>query len=121
MKKETAQQIFNRKVNDNLMDVIFVKPIESAITPEEEMLKIMDNHRIKVQSVVLPIQHQLYSLKTEEQVLNWLQNKIHSQYSAFYKINTKYNEDVERVSWNNNKMQNQRFSELKILYKDSEE
>ena len=118
MKKETVQQIFSRKVNDNLIDVIFVKPTENTITPEEEMLKVMDSHRIKVQSVVLPTKHQLYSLKTEEQVLNWLQNKIHNINSAFYQINTKYTEDVERVNWNNNKMQNQRFLEIKNLYKE---
>jgi hypothetical protein len=118
MKKETVQQIFSRKVNDNLIDVIFVKPTENTITPEEEMLKVMDSHRIKVQSVVLPTKHQLYSLKTEEQVLNWLQNKIHNINSAFHQINTKYTEDVERVNWNNNKMQNQRFLEIKNLYKE---
>ena len=41
MKKETVQQIFKRKVNDNLIDVIFVKPTENTNTPEEQMLKLI--------------------------------------------------------------------------------
>jgi hypothetical protein len=112
MKKETLQQIFKRTVTKNLLDVIFVKPTEDTITPEDELLKIMNiGHRIQVQSVVLPIEHQLYALKTEKQFLNWMRNKIHSQHTAFYQINTKYKEDADQLSWNNNKTQNQRYLE----------
>lgn len=118
MKKETLQQIFKRTVTKNLLDVIFVKPPEDTVTPEDKLLKIMNvGHRVKVQSVVLPTEHQIYALKTEEQFLNWMENKIHSQHTAFYKINTKYKEDAERVNWNNNKMQNKRFVETKNLFK----
>jgi hypothetical protein len=67
-------------------------------------------HSIRVQSVALPNSN-IDILKTEEQVLDWLQNKIHSQYSAYYQINEKYNEDAEKTSWNNNKTQNQRYLE----------
>ena len=90
----------------------FIKLTENQITPEDKLLSIMNvGHRIKVQSVALPTKHQLFSLKTEEQVLDWLQNKIHSQYSAYYQINKKYIENYEQVSWNNNKTQNQRYLE----------
>ena len=122
MKKENTNEIFQRKVTENLMNVIFEKRVDTTTTPEENLLEIMNvGHRIKVQSVALPIKHQLFTLKTEEQVLDWLQNKIHSQYSAFYQINKKYKEDAETVNWNNNKMQNQRFLETKNLYKDKED
>jgi hypothetical protein len=50
MKKETLQQIFKRTVTKNLLDVIFVKPTEDTITPEDELLRIMNvGHRNKVQ------------------------------------------------------------------------
>ena len=98
--------------------MFLVKTPEDKITPEEQLLKVMDGHRIKVQSVALPIEHQLFTLKTEPQVINWLQNKIQNVNTAFYKINSKYTGDTERVNWNNNKMQNQRFLETKNLYKD---
>lgn len=92
MKKETLQQIFKRTVSDNLMNIIFEKPIENTITPEEEMLKVMDSNRIKVQSVALPKEHQLFSIKSEIEVLNWLQNKIKSVHTANYILRLKYEE-----------------------------
>jgi hypothetical protein len=122
MKKETLQQIFKRTVTKNLLDVIFVKPPQDTITTEDALLEIMNiGHRIKVQSVVLPKEHQLYTLKTEAQILDWLQNKLHNVNTAFHKINSKYDGDTERVNWNNNKMQNQRFLEIKNMYKGREE
>ena len=112
MKKETLQQIFKRTVTENLLNVVFVKPTKDTVTPEDALLEIMNvGHKIKVRSVVLPIEHQLYTLKTEEQFLNWMQKKIHSQHIAFYQINTKYKEDADQISWNNNKTQNQRYLE----------
>lgn len=91
MKKETLQQIFKRTVTKNLLDVVFVKPIEDTVTPEDDLLKIMNvGHRINVQSVALPKEHQLYALKTEEQFLNWMQNKIHNVNSANYILRLKY-------------------------------
>ena len=119
MKKETVQQIFKRKVNDNLIDVIFVKPTENTITPEEKLIKQQSNFGIRVQSVALPNKHQLFALKTEPQVMNWLQNKIQNVNTAFHKINSKYDGDTDRINWNNNKTQNQRFLETKNLYKDN--
>jgi hypothetical protein len=113
MKNETLQQLFKRTVSENLLKVIFVKPeTNNTVCTEDALLKIMNaDNGIKVQSVSLPIEHQLYSLKTEENFLSWMQNIIHSQHSAFYKINTKYKEDAEQVSWRNNKIQNQRYLE----------
>ena len=121
MEKETSQQIFKRKVSDKLMDIIFVKSTENPFTPEEELIKHKSGFGIRVQSVALPIEHQLFTLKTEPQVMNWLQNKIQNVNTAFHKINSKYDGDTERVNWNNNKMQNKRFLETKNLYKDKED
>ena len=90
MKKETAQQIFNRKVNDNLMDVIFVKPQEVAITPKKQLLNHQSSLGIKVQSVSLPKEHQLFAIKSEVEVLDWLQNKVKSVHTANYILRLKY-------------------------------
>ena len=79
--------------------------------PEEQLLKFQHSIGIKVQSVVLPNKDQFYAIKTEEQVLNWLQNKIHNQHSAYFVFSNKYSEDDEEKSWDKNKMQNQRFLE----------
>ena len=92
MKKETAQQIFKRKVNDNLMDVIFVKPTESVITPEKELLNHQSSLGIKVQSVSLPKEHQLFAIKSESEVLDWLRNKVKSIHTANYILTLKYGE-----------------------------
>jgi hypothetical protein len=112
MKKETLQQIFKRTVTKNLLDVIFVKPTEDTITPEDKLLRIMNvGHRIKVQSVVLPTEHQLFALKSEEQFLNWMGNTIHSQHTAYYQMTKKYDADDKHLGWSNNKTQNQRYLE----------
>jgi hypothetical protein len=113
-------QNYTRAINDNLMDIIFEKTNETPNTPEGQLLKHKKNLGIKVQSVVLPREHELFTLKTEPQVMNWLQNKVHNVNTAFYKINSKYTGDTERVNWNNNKMQNQRFLETKNLYKEKD-
>lgn len=112
MKKETLQQIFKRTVTKKLLDVVFVKPTEDTVTPEDKLLRIMNvGHRIQVQSVALPTEHQLYTLKTEEQFLDWMGNTIHSQHTAYYQITKKYDADAEHLGWNNNKTQNQRYLE----------
>lgn len=105
MKKETLQQIFKRTVSENLMDVIFVKPSEAMfnkpirpfksptpVTPEEQLLKVKDSFRIKVQSVALPKGYKPFTTKTEEQVLDWLQNKVKSVHTANYILRLKYGE-----------------------------
>jgi hypothetical protein len=95
MKKETLQQIFKRTVTKNLLDVIFVKPPEDTVTPEDKLLNIMNvGHSIKVQSVVLPKEHQLYSIKSEVEVLDWLHNKIKSVHTANYILRLKYEEGL---------------------------
>lgn len=78
---------------------------------EEQLLKFQQSIGIKVQSVALPVKDQFYAIKTEEQVLDWLQNKIQSQHSAYYQLKNKYSQNDEELSWDKNKMQNQRFLE----------
>jgi hypothetical protein len=111
------KQNYTRAINDNLMDIVFEKPVETEKTPEQQLLLHQNNLGIKVQSVALPRKHELFTIKTEAQVMNWLENKVHNVNTAFYKINSKYTGDTERVNWNNNKMQNQRFLETKNLFK----
>lgn len=79
--------------------------------PEKQLLKFQHSIGIKVQSVALPVKDQFYTIKTEEQVLNWLRNKIHNQHSAYFQFSNKYNENDEEKSWDKNKLQNQRFLE----------
>ena len=95
----------------------FIKLTPNAFTPEAELLNHQSSLGIRVQSVALPKEHQLFTLKTEPQVMNWLQNKIHNVNTAFHKINSKYTGDTDRVNWNNNKMQNERFLATKNLFK----
>lgn len=105
MKKETLQQIFKRTVTKNLLDVIFVKPHEVAmmfgqntqpfksptpVTPEQQLLKVKDSFNIKVQSVSLPTEHKLFAIKSEVEVLDWLQNKVKSVHTANYILRLKY-------------------------------
>jgi len=95
----------------------FIKLTPNPFTPESELINHKSRLGIKIQSVALPSERQLYVIKRESQVMDWLQNKIHNVNTAFYKINSKYTGDTERVNWNNNKMQNQRFLETKNLFK----
>ena len=120
MEKENTNEIFQRAVTENLMDVIFEKPIETHSTPEEQLLKHQRSFGIKVQSVSLPKQHELFTLKKEGQVINWMQNKIHNIHSAYYKIHNKFDVEDDRIHWSKNKIQNQRFLETKNMYKDKE-
>ena len=106
-----------RAINDNLMDIIFEKSHENHLTPEEQLLKHQRSFGLKVQSVALPREHELFTLKTESQVLNWMQNKIHNVHTAYCKIHNKFDIISERVHWRNNKMQNERYLETKNLYK----
>jgi hypothetical protein len=95
----------------------FIKLTQNQLTPENEILNHKSTLGIRVQSVALPREHELFTIKTEQQVMNWLENKVHNVNTAFHKINSKYTGDTERVNWNNNKMQNQRFLETKNLFK----
>jgi hypothetical protein len=79
--------------------------------PKEQLLKFQHSIGIKVQSFALPIDDQFYAIKTEEQILDWLQNKIQSQHSAYFQLSNKYSQNDEEKSWDKNKMQNQRFLE----------
>lgn len=121
MKKENTNEIFQRAVTENLMNVIFEKPIQTHSTQEEQLLKHQRSFGIKVQSVSLPKEHELFTLKTESQVLNWMENKIQNVHTAYHKIHSKFDVEDERVHWSNNKMENQRFLETKNMYKCREE
>ena len=122
MKQEMTNQIIKKSINKKLMDIIFEK-VEDIVfekveeykpvsyTDEEQMLLHSDKLlKLKVQSVALP-KGFVFLYKTEEEVLSWMTNKIHNVHNAFYKINSKYREDECQISWNNNKMQNQRYLE----------
>ena len=112
---------FTRAINDNLMNILFEKSPENHLTPEEQLLKHQRSFGLKVQSVALPREHELFTLKKESQILNWMQNKIHNVHTAYHKIHNKFDVINERVHWRNNKMQNERFLEIKKLYKCREE
>lgn len=125
MKNESLQQLFKRTVGENLLKVIFVKPEEASentneattvfnynkIPTQERLLKEQKVFGIKVQSVALPTNYEIFKEKSETEVLDWLQNKIQNVHTAFFDFNNKYNDNAEQVSWYNNKMLNQRFLE----------
>jgi len=81
------------------------------MNPEKQLLKFQHSIGIKVQSVALPVKHHFNPIKTEEQILDWLQNTIQSQHSAYFQFSNKYSQNDEEKSWDKNKMQNQRFLE----------
>jgi hypothetical protein len=89
----------------------------TLVSQESELLNNQSSLGIQVQSVALPTKNYSIAPKTEAQVIKWLENKVHNVNTAFYKINSKYTGDNERVNWNNNKMQNKRFLEIKNLFK----
>jgi hypothetical protein len=94
----------------------FIK-LMNELTPEEKLINHQIGLGIRVQSVGLPKGYKIFKLKSEAEVMDWLENKVHNVNTAFHKINSKYTGDTERVNWNNNKMQNQRFLETKNLFK----
>ena len=102
---KTLEQIFKRSLTKEAMNLIFVK----SETPKNTFA-VENSCGIRVQSLALS-SNNLGVEKTEAEVLDWLQNKIHSQHSALYQMKCKYKEDAEQVSWNNNKTQNQRYLE----------
>lgn len=115
MKKETTNQIIKDKVNVNLMNLIFERvDISKPILYTEEEQVLMHNKEIlniKVQSVALP-KGFVYIDKSEDDILKWMTDKIHSQHSAFSQLNFKYKDESDRVNWSNNKMQNKRYLEI---------
>lgn len=96
-------------------DVIFERveptPTTNIMTKREKIIKMNKDAGIRVQSVSFPSNYDFFVEKKETEILDWLQNKIHSQHSALYQINKKYTDDDEQVQWNNNNMQNQRYLE----------
>ena len=107
---------YERAINDNLMNIIFEKSPENHSTPEEQLLKHQKSFGLKVQSVALPKEHELFTLKTEGQVMNWMENKINNVHTAYHRIESKFDAEYEKVHWSNNKMQNERFLQTQKLY-----
>ena len=131
MKKETLKQIFKRSLTKEAMDLVFMKPevvekISSQpiqpfkrlvpLTPEEQLIAVKHSFNIRVQSVALPKDHELFTLKTESKFIDWMQNKIQNIYTAHHLNHTKYDNEEEILHWSNNKVQNQRFLESKTQY-----
>ena len=56
----------------------FIKITQNPLTPEVEIINHKNRLGIKIQSVALPSERQLYVIKRESQVMDWLQNKIHN-------------------------------------------
>lgn len=115
MKKENTKEISLQKTDLNRFDVIFEKveptPTIDNMSQMQKIFKMNEDAGIKVQSVCFPSNHDFFVEKKESEVLDWFQNTIHSQYSAFSKINSKYKEDSCQISWSNNKIQNKRYLE----------
>jgi len=115
MKKETTNEIKVAEIDFNRFDVIFEQvepmPITDRMTQRKKIFKMNEDAGIKVQSVCFPSNHDFFVEKKESEVLNWLQNTIHSEHSALSQINQKYTGNADLVSWNNNPMQNKRYLE----------
>jgi len=115
MKKETTNEVVLLETELNRFNVVFEKveltPTVENISHMERVFKMNQDAGIRVQSVCFPSKHDFFVEKTESEVLNWLQNTIHSEHSALLQINKKYTGDADQVSWNNNPMQNQRYLE----------
>lgn len=115
MKKETKKEINYLETDLNRFNVIFERveqtPITDTITQRDKIYKMNKDAGIRVQSVCLPSKHDFFVKKTESEIFNWLQNTIHSEHSALFKINQKYTGDADLISWNNNPMQNKRYLE----------
>jgi len=131
MKKETLKQIFKRSLTKEAMDLVFVKPefVEKMcsqpiqpfkrlvpLTPEEQLIAVKHSFNIRVQSVALPKDHELFTLKTESKLIEWMQKKVQNIYTAHYLNHTKYDNADENLHWSNNRVQNQRFLETKKMY-----
>jgi hypothetical protein len=84
-------------------------PINEKLTQRDKIYKMNKDAGIKVQSVCFPKNYNFFVEKKESEILNWLQNTIHSEHSALSQINQKYVGDADIVKWNNNPMQNKRY------------
>lgn len=113
MKTETTNGLPETDLNK--FDVIFERvestPIINNMNQREKIFKMNEDAGIKVQSVCFPSNHDFFVEKKESEILDWLQNTIHSEHSALSQINQKYTGDADLVSWNNNPMQNKRYLE----------
>jgi hypothetical protein len=114
--KNLKNNIFERQLTERLINTTFEKRLDNENTPEEQLLKYQKKISIRVQSVALPKEHELFSLKTEGQVMNWMENKINNVHTAYHRIESKFDAEYEKVHWSNNKMQNERFLQTKKLY-----
>jgi hypothetical protein len=94
MEKETTNENNVPEIDFNRFDVIFeqVEPttITDTMTQREKIFKMNEDSGIKVQSVCFPSNHNFFVEKKESEILDWLQNTIHSEHSALSQINKKY-------------------------------
>lgn len=107
---ESKKQTIN--LTEHIGSVVFEKK-ENAVSNEkistlEEEMVCRNNmiFKIQAQSVVLPPNYKP-QVKTENQVLDWLRNKIHSRHSATYVLSLKYEEKTkikleQKEPYNNN-------------------
>ena len=111
--------IFEKREDDKSIVAEHFKSLKTKnpVSKKTELLNNKSELSIKVQSVALPTKNYSIAPKTEAQVMDWLENKVHNVNTAFHKINSKYIGDTERTNWNNNKSQNKRFLETKNLFK----
>jgi len=113
MKTEATNELPQTELNR--FEVIFERveptPIVNTMTQRDKIYKMNKDAGIRVKSVCYPSKYDFFVEKKESEILNWLQNTVHSEHSALSQINQKYIDDADRVSWNNNPMQNKRYLE----------
>ena len=85
-------------LTEHIGNVVFDKKEDSSSTDynlEEQILLYSNNvFGIKIQSVALPPNY-LPQPKTEEQVMNWLRNRIQNNWSYAYSMSLKYAEKLK--------------------------
>ena len=86
-------------LNEHISDYIFDNQEnyrEAKLYKLEEQLVNFSNEflGIKVMSVALPISYEPQQ-KTEEQVIDWLRNTVHSRYSSAYALCLKHDEKLK--------------------------
>jgi hypothetical protein len=86
-------------LTEHIGNIVFEKKDElislsQTLTLEEELVhRHREVLKIKVQSVALPTNN-YPAPKTEAQVMDWLRNRVHNNYSSAYSISLKYGEKL---------------------------
>ena len=77
------------EINEHFRDVEFVKVEKPNKPMEDAMLNLQKERNLRVQSVFLP-ENFVERPSTEEDTINWLQNKIKNNNTATYILQLKY-------------------------------